>query len=135
MKWVQGIMGLDMIRSFSHSKSELLVIYGIIFREADNESVPIFKLQKRVIRSVCGVGTGTSCRQLLKDCKILTVTSVYVFEVLGFLKMHKSSVQKNIQVQDHITRTNVDLRIKPCNTNLYLKKSVIKWEFDCVMKY
>ena len=33
-------------------------------------------------------------------------------------------MQKNKQVHDHNTRTNMDLRIKLCNTNLY-KKSVI----------
>ena len=70
IKLVQGIIGLGMIRSFHHSKFESLVRYCIIVWGADNESVPIFKLQKRVIRSVCGAGTGTSCRQLLKDRKI-----------------------------------------------------------------
>jgi len=73
IKSVQGIMGLGMIRSFYHSKFELLVRYSIIFWGKGNESIPIFKLQKRVIRSVCGVGTGTSCRQLFKDCKILSL--------------------------------------------------------------
>ena len=45
-------------------------------------------LQKRVIRSLCGVGTGTSCRELFKGCmiRVITVTSLYVFEVLCFLK-------------------------------------------------
>jgi len=43
------------------------------------------KPKKRVIRSMCGAGTGTSCRQLFKNYKILTVTSLYVFEVLLFL--------------------------------------------------
>jgi hypothetical protein len=75
-----------MIRSFYHSKSESLVRCSIIFWGACNECIPVFKLQKRVIRSICGAGTGTNCRQLFKDCKILMVTSLYVFEVLCFLK-------------------------------------------------
>jgi hypothetical protein len=78
---VQGILGLGMIRSFYHSKFELLVRYGKIFWGADNVSITIFKLKKRVIWSMCDAGTGTSCRQLFKDCKILTVTSLHVFEV------------------------------------------------------
>jgi hypothetical protein len=49
IKLVQGIMGLGMIRSLNHSKFESLVRYGIIFWRADNGSIPIFKLQKRVI--------------------------------------------------------------------------------------
>jgi hypothetical protein len=96
IKSVQGIIGLGMIRSFYHSKFESLVRYGIIFWGADNEILPIFKLQKRVIQSMCGAGTHTFCRQLFKDCKILTVTSLYVFELLCFLKKYKSAVQKKI---------------------------------------
>jgi len=94
IKSVQRIMGLGMIRSFNHSKFESLVRYGIIFWGADNENIPIFKLQKRVIWSMCGAGTGTFCRQLFQYCKILTVTSLYVFEALCFLKKYKSSVHK-----------------------------------------
>ena len=48
-------MGLGMIRSFYHSKFESLARYGIILWWADSESIPIFKLQKRVIGSVCVV--------------------------------------------------------------------------------
>ena len=105
-------------------RSELLVKYGIIFWGVENESISIFRLQKRVVRTTCGVGKSVSCRQLFKDCKILTVTSLYVMEVLCFLKRYKLAVQKNEQIHDHNTRRNKDLYIKPCNTNLY-KKSVI----------
>jgi hypothetical protein len=83
-----------MIRSMYTTKFESLVRYGIILG-AYNESIHIFKLQRRVIRRMCGVGTGTSCSQLFKGCKILTVNSFYVFKVLIYLKKYKSSVQKN----------------------------------------
>jgi len=82
IKSVKRIIVLGTIRSFYHSKCESLVRYGIIVWGVDNESVPIFKLQNRVIRSVCvcvcDAGTGTSCRQLFKDRKILMVTLFYV---------------------------------------------------------
>jgi hypothetical protein len=113
-----------MIRNIYHSKFEALVRYGITFWGADNESIPMFKLQKRVIRIMCGVGTGTSSRQLFKDCKKLTVTSLYVLEVSCFIKNYKSSVQQNKQVHDHNTRKKIDLHVLPCNMNLY-KRSVI----------
>ena len=125
IKSVQGIKGLGMIRYFYHSKYELLVRYGVIFWGADNESIPIFKLQKRVIQSMCGAKTGTPFRQLFKDFKIFKITSLYAFEVLWFLKKYKCSKQKKtVTVHDHNRRTNMDLHIKTYNTNLY-KKSVI----------
>ena len=73
---------------------------------------------------MCGAGTGTSCTQLFKDCKILTVTSLYVYEVFCFLKKYKSGVWKNKQVPDHIPRTNVDLHIKLFNTIVYKKSAI-----------
>jgi len=68
-----------MIRSMYHSKFQSLLRYGIIFGGADNESTPIFKLQKSIIQIMCGVDTGTSSRELFKDYKILTVTSLYIY--------------------------------------------------------
>jgi len=47
------------------------------------------------------------------------VTLLYVFEVLCFWKEYKSWTPKYKWVYDHNTRTNMDLHIKPCNTNLY----------------
>ena len=73
---------------------------------------------------MCGVGKSTSCRQLFKDCKILTVTSLYILEVVCFLKKYKSAVQKNEQIHDHNTKRNMNLYIKPCNTNLYTKSVI-----------
>jgi hypothetical protein len=70
--------------SIYHGKFQALLRYGIIFWGADNESIPIFKLQKRVIWKMCGVGTDTYCRWLLKHFKILTVTSLYVLEVVFY---------------------------------------------------
>jgi len=113
-----------LIRSLYESKFESLVRHGIIFWRVENESVSIFKLQKKMIRTMCGVGKSTSCRQLFKDCKILTVTSLYVFEVLCFLKKYKSAIQNNVQIHDHNTRTNMNLYIKTCNINLYIKSVI-----------
>ena len=118
-KLLQAVTGSGMIRSFYNSNFESLIRCGIIFCRAYNESIPIFKLQKRVIRSMCGAWIGTVCRQLFKDCMILLGTSFYVFEVLCFLKKCKSWTPKCKWVYDQNTRTN--LHIKPCNTNLYKK--------------
>jgi hypothetical protein len=88
------MMGPGLIRSLYHSKFESLVRYGIIVWGVEKESISVFKLQKRVIRTMSGVGKSTSCRQLFKGCKILTVTLLYILEVLCFIKKYKMAVQK-----------------------------------------
>jgi len=55
---------------------------------------------------MCGVGTGTSCRQ---GYTILTVTSLYVPEVICCVKKHKFSLEKNVHVDDYNTRKKIDL--------------------------
>lgn len=62
------------IRTIYHSKFQPLLRKIIIFlwggEGANNESIPKFKLKKRVIRLLRGVGTGVSCKQLFKNYKI-----------------------------------------------------------------
>jgi len=44
--------------------------------------------------------------------------------VVCFLKKYKSAVQKNEQIHDHNTRRNMNVYIKPYNTNLYTKSVI-----------
>jgi len=66
----------------------------------DNENTAILKLQKRVIQIMCGLCTGTSCIQLLKDYKTLTITFLYVLEVICIIRMYKFSLEQNAHVHD-----------------------------------
>jgi hypothetical protein len=54
---------------FAHVYSHLK--YGLIFWGGDSKSKTIFKLQKRVIRIISGIGRLSSCRQLFKDLNLL----------------------------------------------------------------
>jgi hypothetical protein len=69
IKPLKEIMSSCTIRIIYHSKFPSLLRHGIIFfflggggwgGRAHNENTPIFKLQKRIIWIMCGVGTGTS---------------------------------------------------------------------------
>jgi len=53
---------------------------------------------------ICGVGNGTSCRQLFKDYQILAVTSLYVPEVICCIKNYKLLLEQNVHVHDYDTR-------------------------------
>ena len=39
----------------------------------------IFRVQKRVIRSMVGVSSRTSCRQLFKELNILMLSFLYIY--------------------------------------------------------
>ena len=65
-----------------------------------------------------------SCKQKFKENRILTVTSLYVLEVLCFIKKYKGSLMQNYMIHEHNTRSKYDLHTEFCNTSLY-QKSVI----------
>jgi len=46
----------------------------------------IFKIQKRAIRSMLGLKPTDSCTQHFQDLKILTVPSLYILEVISYVK-------------------------------------------------
>ena len=48
--------------------------------------IKIFWLQKKVIRLITGVRKRESCRPIFRKFQILTLASLYIFEMLCFLK-------------------------------------------------
>jgi len=63
--------------------------YGIMFWGGDGKSIKIFRLQKKVIRLITGVHKRESCRPIFRKFQILTLASLYIFELLSFLKSIK----------------------------------------------
>jgi hypothetical protein len=52
---------------------------------SQNTDIHIFRLQKRVVRIITGVGNRDSCRELFKNLKILTLVSQYIYSVVIFI--------------------------------------------------
>jgi hypothetical protein len=55
----------------------------------EGDSKNLFRKKKMVIPIICGVNKQESCRQIFKDYRILTVTSLYILEVLCYIKSTK----------------------------------------------
>jgi hypothetical protein len=66
----------------------------------------------------------TSCRQLFKELNILTLASLYIFEVTSFIRKYCQSVEQNSQVHQYTTQRKLDIHVKLQKTEIY-KKSVI----------
>jgi hypothetical protein len=87
-------------------------------------SIRIFRIQKRVIRSMVGVSSRMSCRQLFKELNILTLASSYIFEVTCFIRKYCQSLEQNSKVHQYNTQRKLDIHVKLKKTEIY-KKSVI----------
>jgi hypothetical protein len=87
----------------------------------DNESNNIFKLQKKVLRIISGVSNHTSCRQIFKDCNISTLSSLYILEVICFIKKYKYFMAKNLDIHNHNMQRKLNLHVQCCSTVLFKK--------------
>jgi hypothetical protein len=71
-----------------------------------------------------GVSSRTSCRQLFKELKILTLASLYIFEITCYIRKYCQSLEQNYQIHQHNTRRKLDIHVNTQKTELY-RKSVI----------
>jgi hypothetical protein len=90
----------------------------------------LFRVQKRVVRSMVGVSSRTSCRQLFKEMSILTLASLYILEVTCFIRKYCQSLELNSHVHNYNTRRKMDFHVQSCKTDIY-EKSVINMGLKC----
>ena len=78
------------LRTIYFAKFNLLLRYGIFFWGGESNIINIRRIQIRVHRIIRGVDKRESGRQIFKDCKILTVTSLFILEVLWLISYCKA---------------------------------------------
>ena len=82
------------------------VTYSIILWGSSslNNINRIFKLQKKAIRSIVKVKSSVSCKDFFIQNKILTVPSIYILEVIMYVK--EQNTLRSTKPHDHNTRHN-----------------------------
>lgn len=95
--------------------------YGIIFWGNAPESITIFRIQKRTLRSMLGAKKLESCKPLFKQLNIMPLPCIYIFEVLLFVMKNMNSIDsfhKNHQIHNYNTRQCANLHLEGTRTNL-----------------
>jgi hypothetical protein len=89
-----------MIRNIYSTKFQALLRFGVLFwgRVGGELSIRIFRIQKRVIRSMVGVSSRMSCRQLFKELNVLMLVSLYILEVTCFIRKYCQSLELNSNI-------------------------------------
>uniref|UniRef100_A0A1B6ILC7 Uncharacterized protein n=1 Tax=Homalodisca liturata TaxID=320908 RepID=A0A1B6ILC7_9HEMI len=77
-------------------------------------------MQKRAIMLMPGIGPRESCRNIFKNWKILTVTSIYIIETILFCITKNPPKQRDLH--GHYTRQAGDYTLPVHRTALYEKK-------------
>lgn len=81
-----------------------ILSYGILFWGNCSERERIFKAQKRCIRAFNGLKCSDSCQPLFKSLNILTLPSIYIFEMAIFVKNNPDFFTKFSQQRDRNLR-------------------------------
>lgn len=69
----------------------------------------LFKLQRRAIRVVAGIGYREDCRDAFKRLKILTLPSLFILECLKYTKQNETKFFSHSGVHSHGTRSRDNL--------------------------
>ena len=88
----------------------------------------IIRIQKRVIISMVGISSKTSCIQQnwifsLWLWYIHTYIYIYILEVICLIWKYRQSVELNSNVHIYNTRSKMDVHIKSYNTEIYKKRN------------
>jgi hypothetical protein len=77
---VKPYMSLSSLVMIYYSLFHTTLSYGIIFWGQSSNSKKLFMLQKRVVRLMTGYGSRSSCRDLFRQLRDLTIEiSIYIF--------------------------------------------------------
>lgn len=81
-----------------------LLRYGILLWGNSGHAKRALIPQKQCVRAICNADILTSCRALFKQLKLLTVPSMYIYEVCLFVKLHPELYKTNKEVCKFNTR-------------------------------
>ena len=115
---VKPYMSNDVLRTIYFSHVHSVISYGIIFWGNSHLSTNIFKIQKRIIRTITNTGRHDTCRPLFKHLQILTLPSQYIFSILLFVIKNRDLFLSNSEIHKINTRYNQNLHLP--STNLAL---------------
>lgn len=100
---------------YGHTAS--LLRYGVIFWGNSTNKVKVFRAQKRCIRAMFGLGRTDTCKGVFKQWKILTLASLYIYEVGNFVRTNLD----RFDMYPVGTRREGILRHPSCKTALFRK--------------
>lgn len=124
IKNLKSMVGIKTIINYYYAQVYSRLKYGICFWGLSTMAEEVFKTQKRIIRCIAGIRGQQSCRPFFIKYKILTLTSIYIMEVLVYVFNNKNSLERNNSQHNHDTR-NKDHFKTPANRLEITKKSHI----------
>jgi hypothetical protein len=125
IKSLRDSVSLPILKSIYITKFESVLKYGTLFWGGQLKDMEtLFKVQKKYLRVIIGVNYRISCRSIFGELKILTVSSLYIFEILGFIIKNRIYTTQYSDIHSYNIIHKYNLYVQLCNTD-HCKKSVL----------
>ena len=86
-----------------------IISYGVHLWGNSSKAKEIFLLQKKGLRRIVNASMTTSCKPVFKRLGILTLPSLYIYEVLKYTKRYEKKFICNKDIHEHNTRKKNDM--------------------------
>lgn len=115
---LRGVLSTEQLTPLYYSYVESRLRYGIRFWGAGVAIKHVLTAQKRVLRCMLGLKARESCRGSFKALNILTVISLYVYELSAYIYNGQQKWLLNSDVHHYDTRHKQDLRPDSCRLEI-----------------
>ena len=105
---LKNVLGINALRGIYFANFHSHLRYGILFWGGDSQGLKVFKMRKKLVRTMCNVSKRTACRDLFKKLSILTMPCVYIMGTILHIKMNKERLKQNLDTHEHETRYRSD---------------------------
>lgn len=116
---LRQILSKNVIRVFYFSNFESVIRYGIILWGGSSAALRVFILQKRAIRCMFGLKFRDSCKQTFIKEAIMTLPSIFVLELLKFVRQNMDSFRTQNIYHNYSTRFGSDFQYDLHRLELY----------------
>ena len=117
---LKNALGINALRSIYFAYFHSHLRYGIIFWGGDSQGVKVFKLQKKVVRSMCNVKKNHHAEHYSRNW--VYCQCVHILEMILYIKMNKGGQKQNLALHEHGTCHRYDFQTEHCRTDIYKKK-------------
>lgn len=100
LRILKKYVNLNVLKTVYFSNFLSALRFGITFWGQCVNVQEIFVIQKAVVRVIFNLGYRQSCRGVFRENKILTVTAVYIFEILMFMYKNFTLFHKSVSLRN-----------------------------------
>lgn len=110
---IRAYLSREQLISLYYAQIDTRLRYGVCFWGNSTLSSKVFIAQKRILRCIADVPSAYSCKNIFKDFKILSLPSLYIFEICIYVFMNRNNFILNKDCHNVNTRQKNKLH-EPC---------------------